>query len=119
MRLPLSMFIVSAAGCCWIPDGVICTLEFAYGIAVTVTDENGGPITGATLTLTDNGYTETMVELADPQPGVYLGAGERAGTYTLTVEAEGFEPATLENIFVDEDVCHVIPVERTVSLTPG
>ena len=51
------------------------------------------------------------------QPGVYVGAGERAGTYTLTVEAEGFEPVTIEDIVVEADECHVIGVSREVTLT--
>jgi hypothetical protein len=119
MCLPLSIVIVAAAGCFRISDGVICTLQFVYGVTVTVTDEQGAPVPGATLTLAAVGYTEAMLELGDLQPGVYVGAGERAGTYTLTVEAEGFEPATIEGVFVDADVCHVIPVDRAVSLTPG
>ena len=56
------------------------------------------------------------MELGDFQPGGYLGAGERAGTYTLTVDADGFETAVIEDIVVDADICHVIPVTREVSL---
>ena len=56
---------------------------------------------------------ETMEEII---PGGFVGAGERAGIYTLTVEADGFEPATVVRITVEQDVCHVIPVTRTVTL---
>ena len=96
--------------------GVICTEIFVYGVTVTVTDEAVEPVTGAVLTLTDGDYSETMEELAE---GEYAGAGERAGTYTLVVQADGFEPATIEGIIVDADECHVIPQARAITLSPS
>ena len=112
---------LAAAGCGLIFDGRACTEVYAYGLTVTVADENGEPVTGAALTLTDADYTETIpgppgtgIEL---EGGVYLGAGERAGTYTLTIEAEGFEPVTIDNIVIEADECHVIGVTREVALT--
>ena len=39
-------------------------------------------------------------------------AGERVGTYTSTIEAEGFEPVTIEDIVIETDECHVIGVTR-------
>lgn len=116
IRVFFPMAVLVLAGCFRLSDGVICTLQFVYGVNVTVTDENGEPVSGATLTLTEGAYSETMMELGDFQPGVYVGAGERAGTYTLTVDADGFETAVIEDIVVDADICHVIPVTREVSL---
>ena len=49
-------------------------------------------------------------------PGVFVGAGERAGIYLLPVEADGFEPVTIRRITVEQDVCHVFPVTRTITL---
>lgn len=97
-------------------DGIVCTEIFVYGLNVTVTDVNGNPIAGATLTLTDGDYTETMEEIRD---GEYVGAGERAGTYTMRVDADGFVTQTITDIVIDEDECHVIPVAREVTLTAG
>ncbi len=96
--------------------GVACTEVFVYGVNVTVTDDADEPVTEAVLTLTDGEYSETMEELAE---GEYAGAGERAGTYTLVIEADGFEPATIEGIIVDEDECHVIPEARAITLSPN
>ena len=79
-------------------DGVMCTLEFVYGLTVTVTDAAGTPVAGATLTLTEGVYSETMEELQD---GVYTGAGERGGTYTLTIEADGYVTKSIEDILID------------------
>ena len=116
--LGLSLLLV--AGCPFLAfgphGGIICTEIFVYGLNVTVTDVNDNAITGATLTLTAGDYTETMEEF---DAGTFVGAGERAGTYTLRVEADGFVTQTITDIVIDADECHVIPVARDVKLTSG
>lgn len=94
--------------------GIACTALFAYGINLTIRDTAGNPVTGATVTLTDGQYSETMMELG---PGEYVGAGERAGTYSMLIEADGFVSKTVAGIEIDEDECHVIPVALVVGLT--
>ena len=102
--------IVSACtGDRWRP----CTALYAYGVTATVQDELGNPVPGATLTLSEGSYQEILEEW---YPGEYVGAGERAGTYTLTVVADGFETVTVDDIFVDADECHVIGVSRQINL---
>ncbi len=123
MRTLFSIATVSliVAGCGLIFRGPVCTAQYVYGLTVRVTDENSDPVVGATLTLTEGEYVEvipgppgTGVEL---EGGIYLGAGERPGTYTLTVEKSGFKPVTIENIVIEADECHVIGVSRDVVLT--
>ncbi len=92
-----------------------CTLEFRYGINLSLVDQAGDEIDGATVTLIDGAYNEVMEEL---QPGQYVGAGERGGNYTMIIDAEGFESLTITNIVIDEDECHVIPESFDVTLTP-
>ncbi len=104
---------LAVAGCNGIFGGVVCTEEFRFGVNVTVTDTNGNPITGATLTLAEGDFQELMQEFSS---GNYAGAGERAGTYTLTVAADGFETVMLTEIVVTADECHVTPVGREVTL---
>lgn len=95
----------------------VCTLEFVYGVQVELTDaETGEPVSDATLVLTEGTYTETMEEI---MPGQYVGAGERKGTYDLTVEAEGYNSESRSGIEVDADLCHVIPVRLEIELTPS
>ncbi len=114
----VSLVTLFLVGCPPVFDGVICTEIFAYGLNVTVTDGTGDPVSGATLTLVEGDYTEIMMEIdAIGQPGVYVGAGERAGTYSLTIEADAHETVTLDDIAVVADECHVIPVGLTLSLT--
>ena len=97
--------------------GGICTAVFVYGVNVELTDAtNGTPIEGATITLVDGDYMETMEDLG---MGSYAGAGERAGTYTLLAEADGFDDVMMEDIVVTADVCHVTPVSLSIAMSPS
>jgi hypothetical protein len=118
------MFLMAAAmaiagamcGCALLPFGGACTLEYRYGVNVTLTDsQTGDPIDNAVLTLTEGAYSEVMQTFPT---GDYVGAGERAGTYTLTAAAPGFTTQVIENIVVTEDPCHVHPVSLEVALDP-
>lgn len=106
--------VLAAGGCNFLGGGIACTAVFVYGVNVSVVDQDGNPVAGAMATLTEGDYSEQMAEL---RTGEFAGAGERAGTYTLTVEAGGFETVTITDIVVTSDVCHVIPVSRDVTLT--
>jgi hypothetical protein len=99
-----------------LPGGTACTELYAYGVSVTVTNAiNGNPVNNATLTLSDGSYNETMQWVPT---GDYVGAGERAGTYALTVTAPGFQSQTIGQIVVTADACHVQGVHLTVELVP-
>ncbi len=117
--LGLSLLAMPLAGCDLsslldLFGGTACTALFAYGVSVTVTDaETGDPIENATLTLEEGSYRET---LQYPGTGDYVGAGERAGTYTLTVNADGYQQQVIRDIVVTEDECHVRGVHLDVQL---
>ena len=112
---------VLAAGCGFsvnrgVQGGTPCTALYAYGVSATVTCAvNGDPINDATLTLTDGGYSEVMQFVVT---GDYVGAGERAGTYSLTAVAAGYISQTINGIVVTADECHVQGVHVAVQLQP-
>lgn len=119
MRRCLSVLTGSIlmAASCTMPPGIACTALYAYGFTVTLTDATtGAAIDNGTLTLTDGSYQEVMQHF--PGSG-YVGAGERAGTYTLTASAPGFQSRTVNDIVVTKDECHVRGVHLNVMLQPA
>jgi len=102
----------------FLPGNRACTQVFVYGVNVTLTDaETGEPITDATLTLRDGDHVEVL-EAFPTGDGEYAGAGERAGTYELTVAKVGYVTQVIKDIVVTEDECHVQPVHLDVELVP-
>lgn len=92
-----------------------CTEEFVYGLVITVNDAaTGVGLNQVVITAREPNFSEILT--ATPTAGVYQGAGERAGSYTLTVELDGYQTVVTDVITVDADDCHVIPQTRTFSL---
>lgn len=71
----VAVLCVGLGGCGVFIDPPVCTMEFVYGVNVTLTDAGGQPVSGATVTLAEGAYVETMEELSD---GTYAGAAEQA-----------------------------------------
>ena len=95
-----------------------CTDEFVSGLIVKITNETTGAglVEGITVTATDGTYIEELDGL--PQVQEFRGAGERVGTYTITVTGEGYEPYVSEAVTVTRNDCHVITQNVNVALTP-
>lgn len=108
-----------AAGFSGCLGGTNCTTVFIYGLNITVVDAaSQTPVCDAQIVARDGAYSETLTM----QPAgscVYLGAGERTGTYSLTVTRAGYTTVTRAAPVVrdDSDGCHVVGVTDTVSLT--
>jgi hypothetical protein len=91
---------------------------YVYGIVIQVLNEAGAPIPNAQAFIQEGGYVEQLKPIDEPSPsGVYQGAGERPGTYKLTVQAPGYQPQSFENLLVTAGICHVNPVDRVIVLT--
>lgn len=98
-------------------DQIVCTQQFVYGLNVVVLNAaTGNPLVeGVTVEATDGSYNETLQLI----PGLeysFAGAGERVGTYIVTVTKNGYQTYTSTPIIVTRDVCHVIPQSLTVNL---
>lgn len=98
-------------------DPINCTLEVVDGLHVTVLDNaNGQPLVeGVTVNAVDGTYQESL-ELIPGLENLFAGAGERTGTYTITVTKSGYQTYTSAPIVVTRNVCHVITQSLTVSL---
>jgi hypothetical protein len=110
-------------GACDILDSrdVICTDSFLSGLEVTVEDSlTGAPsASGAQLIAQDGAYADT-VSYAPNRPDLdaqpLRSAGERPGTYTVSVRKPGFFEWVRSGIVVTADECHVRPVALTARL---
>lgn len=112
-----------ALGACDTVDGlpVACTANFVWGLHVTVQDSvTGGPsASGAQLIARDAAYADTS-SYPPNRPDLdnlpLVAAGEREGTYTVTVRKPGFVDWERRDVVVTADECHVRPVALTALL---
>lgn len=121
----LSVIVLGLGGCDLIDGpGVICTANFVFGLSVAVQDSTTGApaASGAELIARDGAYADTAgfppgrPDL-DAQP--LVSAGERPGTYTVTVRKPGFVDWVRSGVVVTADECHVHTVELTARLRPA
>src|SRR5712692_3686451 len=83
---------------------LLCLPLFSQGssghILGTVTDQSGGVISGATVTITDTdrGVTKTLVT---NEPGEYNAPNLTPGNYKVRVEAKGFKTIERQNIVLE------------------
>src|ERR1700730_16061769 len=97
---------------------LLCLPLFSQGsfgrILGTVTDQSGGVVSGATVTVLDKDRGTTRTLTTD-DAGAYNAPNLTAGNYTVRAEAKGFKVAERQNIVVE--VGREIRVDAT--LQPG
>jgi hypothetical protein len=76
----------------------------------------GQQICDAQVTVVSGTYVETLKPLVFLPECHYVGAGERQGVYNISVAKDGYASATMNNVRVDKDECHVIPMRVTIAL---
>jgi hypothetical protein len=92
----------------------MCTMQFVYGISATVTDATtGANITSGSYLVAREG---SFVDSASAMGDFLAAAGERAGTYTVTIGRPGYSSFMRTNVVVSRDECHVIPVSLEARL---
>jgi len=83
----------------------VCTMEARSALAVTVVDDaTGARVQGATVRVTNGSYAENLVGFE----GVYSGAHERPGTYTIVVSHPDYRQWQRAGVVVERDECHVV-----------
>lgn len=110
-------------GCSSSPMEAVCTLEFRYGLVVYVNDSltNTPVASGASLVVRDGSYKDSVAyPAASPDLNALplASAGERAGTYQVTVTKPGNLPWSMNNVRVTANQCHVNQVKLTARLVP-
>lgn len=81
---------------------IIVSAQFKAGIQGTVTDNNGGVVPGATVTLTniDTNRTEKIIT---NNSGFYRFSALAPGKYTVTTEKEGFKKSILDDVVINAE----------------
>ena len=111
-----STFLVTTS-CEDTDDQIVCNTQFVYGLNVIVLDASTGNsiFQDIEVKAVDGSYQETL-ELVSGLEYAFVGAGERAGTYDVTVTKSGYQTFTSAPIVLTRDECHVIPQSLTVNL---
>jgi hypothetical protein len=123
-RTLLGALALAVSSCDLLDNGDrICTANFVHGLHVIVQDSLAGTpaASGARLIARDGAYADTATvppAAEDPDNWVLRAAGERPGTYTVTVEKSGFVTWQRSNVVVamDDYDCHVVPAQLTARL---
>jgi hypothetical protein len=96
---------------------IVCTQQFVYGLNIIVLDATtGNPIFQDIEVKAVDGTYQEILELVPGLEYAFAGAGERIGSYTITVTKAGYQTYTSAPIMVTRDLCHVIPQSLTINL---
>jgi hypothetical protein len=109
------LFVVALAGAaCGGPFA--CSQEAASAVVVTVLDgPSGTSLCGATVIVHDGTFTEKLSQWPAYPGCSYSGPYERAGNYLVDVEL-GSRSASISNVKVGHDSCHVVTQRVIVTL---
>ena len=102
-------------------DGGVCTEEARPGLSVSVTDSLLGAAEFRDLSVVarDGDHRDSVfrsVYPGAPFNGPISLAYERAGTYDVTVRAQGYTAWTAAGVVVERDACHVVTVSLTARM---
>lgn len=95
---------------------IICTLNYVYGLHINLVEKTtNNSITGTVNVVAKDGDYEEILENANPNDS-FFGAGERKGTYVITITSNNYKTYISEPIVVTGDECHVTTVSKTFEL---
>ena len=96
---------------------IYCTDQLVYGLNVIVLDAStGNPIFQDIQVKAVDGTYQEILELVPGLEYAFVGAGERAGNYVVTITKAGYQTYTSAPIVLTRDECHVISQSLTVNL---
>ncbi len=87
-----------------------------HGLEINLVEKTTlNPINGTIIIVAKDGNYEKTLENTNPNISFY-GAGERRGTYILTVTSDNYKTYISNPIIVSGDECHVFTEKRTFEL---
>ena len=81
----------------------IASAQFRAGVQGVITDNAGGTVAGASVTLTNKETNQTQTTQSN-EDGFYRFAALPPGLYSLSVEKEGFKKGVVDEVKVDAEV---------------
>lgn len=116
-RLLGACALLMCAGCSLI-SAPVCDGEFVSAVNVRVVDSASGAMaaSGAQLLVRDGAFADSMslpANRTDLDALSLHAAGERAGTYAVTVRKDGYRDWTQANVQAERDACHVTKISLT------
>ncbi|MEO6725694.1 MAG: carboxypeptidase-like regulatory domain-containing protein [Blastocatellia bacterium] len=111
--------------CAWLSLSALAQSTFSTLVG-TVTDPNGAVVSGATVTVTNNGTTATRTATTD-SVGNYIIPNLDSGDYQIAIEAKGFRKVNVqsvkllarETIRIDSQLVVSGTTAETVTITAG
>src|SRR5215204_5733901 len=88
---------------------IIADAQFKAGIQGTVTDNAGGVVAGANVTLTNKETNQTQ-QTTTSDDGFYRFSGLAPGLYTVTVEKESFKKQIVEDVTISAETLQGVDV---------
>ncbi len=100
LRYLLAASVLSVAAAATAPQ-VANAQQTTSGVQGTVTDADGNPLPGATVTVTDTRTDNTRTQTTDSRGGFQVGSLITGGPYSVTVTAPGYEGQQVEGQFIN------------------
>ena len=89
------------------------------GVQGSVTDADGNPLPGATVTVTDTRTSSSRTQTTDSTGGFQFGSLVTGGPYTVTVTASGFEGQQVEQQYINLSGNTAYTFELTADTSAG
>ena len=93
-----SLFVLALA---LLASSVCLSQNITALLTGTVTDPSGAVVSGAAITLRNNGTNTDVVTVKTDSSGVYTASELPVGTYTVTVKASGFKTFVGSDVILD------------------
>lgn len=103
-------------------EDVACTTEVLSGLNISIVDSStqNAAACGVTVTATEGDFSESVdnTEVGCDDSALISMLDERPGFYTLTFEKSGYQAYQIDDFGIGQDLCHVLPRQLDVELSP-
>lgn len=103
-------------------EDLACTTEVLSGLNISIVDSStqNAAACGVTVTATEGDFSESVynTDVGCDDSALISMLDERPGFYTLTFEKPGYQAYQIDDVGIGQDLCHVLPRQLEVELSP-